>query len=87
MLSTYDGNLFPLSHLSPNSNVIGRYFQSKLTSKKAGELKGQVLILTTKATYEAQNVSTRACDAVFVWTYTSGFRCLNGLPISRSKFY
>ena len=49
MAPTCDGNFLPHSHLSPNPNVIGRFFHSKLTSKKAGEPKRLVLILITTA--------------------------------------
>ena len=36
--SEHDGNIFPHTHLSPISNIIGGYFHLKLTSKKAGEV-------------------------------------------------
>ena len=59
MLSKHNGNTFHHTNLSPNPNITGRYFHSKLTSKEAGELKRLVFILITKATYEAQKVSAR----------------------------
>ena len=42
MTSTCDGNFLPRLHLSPNPNAIGRFFHSKLTSRKAGVPKGLV---------------------------------------------
>ena len=59
MASTCDGNFLPHLHLSLNLNMFEPFFHSKLTSKKAGEVKRLVLILITKATYEARNLSTR----------------------------
>ena len=60
ILSKHDGNTFPHSHLSFNLNIFERYFCSKLPSKKVLGVKRLVLILITKATYEARNLSTRA---------------------------